>query len=121
MKLQVAGIGAQAATKQTQLAARSAEIEAARAKLEEARSAFEHAEARVREAETLSSLQGERLDILDPGVVPEQRSSPNIPLNVIVGLAVGGLLSFLYLTLDYGLTEQRRRAAKEEAWVSSRG
>ncbi len=121
MKLQVAGIEAQAAAKQTQLAARTTEIEAVKAKLDEARSAFEHADARVREADTLSSLQGERLEILDPGVVPERRSSPNIPLNIVVGLAVGALLSFLYLTFDYGLTEQRRRAAREEEWTSSRG
>jgi uncharacterized protein involved in exopolysaccharide biosynthesis len=109
-----------AAAMQAQLAVRSAEIEAASARLEEARSAFDQTGKRVREVEALQGLQGERLSILDPGIVPERRSSPNIPLNVLVGVATGGLLSLLYLTLDYGLREQHRQAAREESWMSSR-
>jgi uncharacterized protein involved in exopolysaccharide biosynthesis len=120
LREQVAELELQTASKQAQLAARSAEIEAASAQLDEARSAFEQAGRRVREVEAIWGLQGERLSILDPGIVPERRSSPNIPLIVTAGVAVGGLLSLLYLTLDFGIREQQRQAARDETWISSR-
>jgi uncharacterized protein involved in exopolysaccharide biosynthesis len=70
------------------------EIQAAQAQYESAQ---------LRKTELLSStaFRGERLEIIDPGVVPERPSSPNIALNLLVAL-VGSLgCSVLYLALRF--------------------
>lgn len=81
-----------------------AEIEAARADLESARASAEGAESRLRELAS-AGRQGERLELLDPGVVPERPSSPNLLLNVIVACSLALLFSLGYLTLAYGLAQ----------------
>ena len=52
-------------------------------------------------------FRGERLRIIDPGIVPERPSSPNIPLNVLAALFLGLVLPVIYLTLQMSYQEQR--------------
>ena len=49
-------------------------------------------EARLREARGETGFRGERLKIIDPGIVPERPSSPNLPLNVAAALLLGLVL-----------------------------
>jgi uncharacterized protein involved in exopolysaccharide biosynthesis len=58
---------------------------------------------RLRELETPAGYRGELLQLLDPGVVPEKPSWPNLSLNLAAALALALLLSWLYLTLQFGL------------------
>ena len=51
--------------------------------------------------------RSERLQVIDPGIVPERPSSPNIPLNVLVALFAAAVLSFLLLTLRFSYAVQR--------------
>jgi capsule polysaccharide export protein KpsE/RkpR len=65
-----------------------ADLEAARTKLAEAR---------------YSAVYGaERLEVLDPGVVPESPSYPNTPLMMVVALTVSLVGSLAYLAAAFG-------------------
>ena len=48
--------------------------------------------ARLREARGDAGYRGERLRIIDPGIVPERPSSPNLPLNLVAALLLGLVL-----------------------------
>ena len=50
---------------------------------------------------------GEQLTIIDPGVVPERPSSPNIPLNIAAALLLGLLFPLAYLAVEMNLHQQR--------------
>lgn len=50
---------------------------------------------------------GERLTIIDPGVMPERPSSPNVPLNVAAALLLGLLFPVAYLAVEMNLHQQR--------------
>ena len=69
-------------------------------------------EARLRDARGESGFRGERLRILDPGIVPERPSSPNVPLNVAAALLAGLVLPILYLTLEMSFQSRRATLAR---------
>jgi capsular polysaccharide biosynthesis protein len=50
---------------------------------------------------------GEQLTIIDPGVVPERPSSPNVPLNVAAALLLGLLFPAAYLAVEMNVHQQR--------------
>jgi hypothetical protein len=52
------------------------------------------------------------LKIIDPGIVPEKPSSPNVPLNVAAALLLGLVLPVLYLTLAMNYQEQRAESRR---------
>lgn len=54
--------------------------------------------------EIISSIafRGERLEIIDPGIVPQKPSSPNIPLNVFVAGAAATIGCMFYLAVEFG-------------------
>jgi uncharacterized protein involved in exopolysaccharide biosynthesis len=64
-------------------------------------------EGRLREARSERGFRGERLQVIDPGIVPERPSSPNIPLNLAVALLAGLALPLLYFTLRANFQERR--------------
>ena len=64
-------------------------------------------ETRVRETRNDLGYRGERLSIIDPGVVPERPSSPNIPLNLSIAVLLGLLLPLAYLALELSYQQQR--------------
>ena len=88
-----------------------AERTAHRDKLDVDRKAAETAltaiEGRLREARSDAEYRGERIKIVDPGIVPERPSSPNIPLNLVAALLLGTVLPILYFTLEMAWQEQR--------------
>jgi capsular polysaccharide biosynthesis protein len=63
-------------------------------------------ESRLREARANSPYRAERLQVVDPGVVPERPSSPNVPLNIVAALLLGLLLPVLYLVLEMNYRER---------------
>lgn len=58
------------------------------------------AQTQLREARGGSTYRGERLKLIDPGIVPERPSSPNLPLNILAALLLGLVLPILWLTLS---------------------
>ena len=56
--------------------------------------------------------RGERLKIIDRGIVPERPTSPNIPLNVFAALLLGMVVPVAYLTLELSYQTQRGSARR---------
>ena len=64
------------------------------------------AEAQLREARGAAAYRGERLKIIDPGIVPERPSSPNVPLTAAAALLLGMLLPVLWFSVEWSYREQ---------------
>jgi uncharacterized protein involved in exopolysaccharide biosynthesis len=61
----------------------------------------------LRDARTNSGYRGERLTIIDPGIVPERPSSPNTALNVGAAAFAAFVLSVLFVFLQASYRVQR--------------
>jgi uncharacterized protein involved in exopolysaccharide biosynthesis len=78
-----------------------------------AQSLYESIQGRIADARATAGSRGERLRIIDPGIVPDRPSSPNITLNILVTLLAAAVLSLLYLTLEFNY--QLRQSASKRA------
>lgn len=96
-------------------AERGALVDAVQAERAAAREAFEAAEKRLGEMRALSGQRGERLRVVDPGVVPESPSWPDIPLMALAALLVALVASLLYLTLELNYSLERSAAPRSVA------
>ena len=55
--------------------------------------------------------RSERLTVIDPGIVPERQSSPNIILHMMAAILLGLVVPVIYLTLELSYHSQRSSAA----------
>ena len=62
-----------------------------------------------------AGLRTEQLRIVDPGVVPQQPSFPNIPLFTGAAFLISALLTLVYLSLRFGLEQQQLRRGPQPA------
>jgi uncharacterized protein involved in exopolysaccharide biosynthesis len=97
------------------MAGRSAKRDALQNEVKMAQTDSEAAESRLRELRAAAGSRGERLRVMDPGIVPQRPSSPNVPLNVAAALVLALAASLIYLSLAFVV---RRRAAGFEPSVS---
>jgi uncharacterized protein involved in exopolysaccharide biosynthesis len=109
LRRQLQAIDLQSAEREKLLAERSAHRDRADAERKAAQTALTAVETRLREALGEAGYRGERLRIIDPGIVPERPSSPNLPLNLMAAILLGLVLSVLYFTLEMNYQEQRIR------------
>jgi capsular polysaccharide biosynthesis protein len=77
--------------------------------------AYDNAIARLRDLRAAVGTRGERLRVMDPGIVPQRPSSPNIPLNVVAALLVALVACIVYLSFAFSF---RRRSVGFEPAVS---
>jgi uncharacterized protein involved in exopolysaccharide biosynthesis len=70
---------------------------------------------RLRDMRATAGTHSEQLRVIDPGIVPERPSSPNVPLNVGAALLVALVSSILYLSFAF---VYRRRPVGFESTVS---
>jgi len=87
---------------------RTAERQKLDAEVKMAQTASESAGARLRELRATAGTRGERLRVIDPGVVPQRPSSPNVALNVLLALLLTLIALAAYLTVSFSY--RRRRA-----------
>lgn len=73
-----------------------------------AQAANESSAGRLRDLRATAGTRGERLRVIDPGIVPQRPSSPNIPLNVFGALLLTVIALLAYLTVSFSY---RRRTA----------
>jgi capsular polysaccharide biosynthesis protein len=69
-----------------------------------AQAQFEAENAKKNEVLASAPSHGERLEIVDPGVVPERPSSPKISLNLAIALLASIGLSLLYLAIAFNFS-----------------
>ena len=110
MRKQLQTLDRQSAERGKLLAARLAHRDKLEAERKAAQAALTAIENRLREARGDAGYRGERLKIIDPGIVPERPSSPNLPLNLAAALLLGLVLPILYFTLEMNYQEQRAAA-----------
>jgi uncharacterized protein involved in exopolysaccharide biosynthesis len=95
--------------KSAALAQQTAREEDLQAVLASARAAYETAEQRLADLRLSLGSRTERLRVIDPGIIPQRPSSPNVPLILIGAASLALFGSLLYLTLSFSLTRGRRR------------
>jgi succinoglycan biosynthesis transport protein ExoP len=101
LESQDAELSRQIQIKGTQLAERSARADEFQQRLHAAQANFDAAELRLRELRASAGLRGERLRVMDPGVIPERPSFPNVGLNVLLAIAIALTACVAYLTLTF--------------------
>jgi uncharacterized protein involved in exopolysaccharide biosynthesis len=97
------------------LANRSAKHEQLLTETKLAQSSYEALSNRLRDLEITAGSHAEQLRVIDPGIVPQRPSSPNIALNVAVALFLALAASIAYLSLAFAY---RRKAPAFEPAVS---
>lgn len=75
--------------------------------LKMAQTASESASARLRDLRASAGTRGERLRVIDPGVVPQRPSSPNVALNVLAALLMTLIALVAYLTVSFSYGRRR--------------
>jgi uncharacterized protein involved in exopolysaccharide biosynthesis len=91
------------------LAHQSAREQDLQAVLNAARASYETSEQRLADLEVSQGARSEWLRLVDPGIVPQKPSSPNIPL-ILIGAVLFALFgSLLYITVSFSLSRGRRR------------
>jgi succinoglycan biosynthesis transport protein ExoP len=86
----------------------AAEVQAARAQYEESRT-------KNNDIVASAAFRGERLEIIDPGVVPERPSFPNIPLNLLCALLASFGLALAYWVVVFNYTKLRANSGRRRA------
>jgi len=107
IRKQIQELDRQSREREKVLAARMAHRDKLEADRTAAQAGLAAIETRLREARGDSGYRGEHLRIIDPGIVPERPSSPNLPLNVLAALLLGLMLPILYLTLAMNYQEHK--------------
>lgn len=104
------------------LAARSARQDEVAARRRSAQTALDNVQRRLEEARASSGYRGERLRLIDPGIVPERPSSPNIPLNLLVAVLFAIVSAVIVLLVEAGYRERRAAPSAPPALrVAGRG
>lgn len=89
------------------LARRMAERDRVDAQRTASQEAYTTVETRLSQVRADRGYRSERLKIIDPGIVPEQPSAPNIPLRLLAALLLGLVVPAVYLTLELSYRTQR--------------
>ncbi len=109
-------IQAKAAT----LAGRNSRRQSLEAALDVARQSYQTLATHLLEAQASAGTHAERLRIIDPGIVPQRPSSPNIPLNVAVALLVALIASIVYLSAVFVYSRKQIRYEAFEREIGTR-
>lgn len=83
------------------LATRLAKREQLQTETKLAQSAYEALSNRLHDLQVTAGSHAEQLRVIDPGIVPQRPSSPNIPLNVAAALLLALAASIVYLSLAF--------------------
>ncbi|HYM11880.1 MAG TPA: hypothetical protein VEU62_14180 [Bryobacterales bacterium] len=120
LRREAADLDRRLAAKEKFLASRRAEAERLDAAYDEAWTAHDELEKLLRQIQAGVGSRGERLHVLDPGVVPERPSSPKIPLNLVAAAALGLIASLFYLTVEFSLSSHKAEMLRKTLRVASK-
>lgn len=109
LKGQIASTNLNLTQKAAALAAARARADRSRDELRAAQTAFDAVSRRANDLAGSAGLRTEQLRVIDPGIIPQQPSFPNLPLFTAVGLLLSAILSLGWLSLRFGLEQQKAR------------
>jgi succinoglycan biosynthesis transport protein ExoP len=112
---QIATVNRDLTQKAAALADARARTDRSQDQLRAAEAGFEAMSRRANELAGSSGLRTEQLRIIDPGIVPQQPSFPNMPLFTGGALLISAMLCLAWLSLRYGLEQQRARTRLRES------
>jgi uncharacterized protein involved in exopolysaccharide biosynthesis len=69
---------------------------------------YDSESARLLELQGTQGFRSERLRLIDPGIVPQKPSWPNVPLNLVASLLIALVASLIYLSVSFNFQHQRR-------------
>jgi uncharacterized protein involved in exopolysaccharide biosynthesis len=72
-----------------------------------ARTQYELATNRYNDTIASAAFRSERLEIIDPGTLPERPSSPNVPLNLVIAFFAALFSSIAYVALTFSFSRLR--------------
>jgi polysaccharide biosynthesis transport protein len=121
LSAQMATVSRDLTQKAAALAAVQARADQSADQLRAANTAFEVISRRANELAGSNGQRTEQLRIIDSGIVPQQPSFPNVSLFTAMALLFSALLSLAWLSLRYGLEQQRVRSARSEMKVARSG
>ena len=118
---QISELDGEIARKRRALASMQTRQQARDSEREAAWTALQQTEARLAQAQGTVAARGERLQVIDPGVVPERHSSPKRTLNVIVVFLLGLIGSLLYATLEFSLLLRQAESRRQSIRLAGHG
>jgi uncharacterized protein involved in exopolysaccharide biosynthesis len=121
LEKEMVSLDQQITRKRLVLGTRGARREQIDAERQAAWKALEENESRLAQVRSAGGARGERLQVIDSGVVPEKPSSPNVPLNVLLAVILALLGSLLYVTLEFSFQLRRAEARRDSLRVAGRG
>jgi uncharacterized protein involved in exopolysaccharide biosynthesis len=110
---QIAGYDRQIADEEKLLAQRQARRDDLEARRTADQKALAALESRLLDTRNDAGYRGERLSVIDPGVVPERPSAPNIQLTLLAALLLGLLFPVIYLAIRLNFELQRAGAGRD--------
>ena len=99
--------------KSATLARRSAARDALQAEIKVAQSSYDADTARLRDLRASQGSHAEQLRVIDPGIVPQRPSAPNLTLNAGAALLLALICSIIYVSISFAY--RRRRVGFEPA------
>lgn len=109
LRKQMAALDQENSGREKLLAARIAHRDQLEAERKAQQAGLSATESRLTQARADAGFRGERLRIIDPGIVPERPSSPNTPLNMAAALLLGFALPVFYFAVEINFQELRTR------------
>ena len=109
LKQRIAELARTMDAKSTVLAQETASEQELQAVLTAARASYQAAVQRLADIRASQGSRSEWLRVVDPGIIPQRPSSPNVPL-ILIGATLLALFgSLLYLTVSFSFARERRR------------
>ncbi len=89
------------------LAERRSKLARLESELQSAQETFDSLEKHLNDARAAAGYRGEQLRIIDPGIVPERPSSPNVPLNVMAAALLAVMFATAYVSVEFAYRRRR--------------
>jgi uncharacterized protein involved in exopolysaccharide biosynthesis len=89
--------------------------------LSSAEARFKDLQNRVNDLTGSAGLRTEQLRIVDPGIVPQRPSFPDVPLVLAAALSLSLTLALVLLSLQFGMSRGRARPSRVELKVARGG
>jgi capsular polysaccharide biosynthesis protein len=116
LQKEIEGLDRKIALNEAATAERRSLADPAEFELRAARSVRDTAIARMNDLRAAVGIRGERLRVIDPGIVPQRPSSPNIPLNILAALFIAAVGSLVIGTVAFVVRQEARPAPVRVAY-----